>query len=168
MTTFEETELQRLNKRATALKKAGDMDGAITTLRRAKASQGDLYEDMKLALYLQQAGHFDESMVEFDWLLEHSTDWAQSMFSHQPNSIIQAQRASWCARIHAKAQLACEREKRLDLAAEHGQRASKYTSIAQRLRPLGDQEVKVKRAAWNEAKRQGPKAMSAYLSKGKS
>lgn len=163
MTSFEETELQRLNKQATALKKAGDMDGAIAALRRAKASQGDLYEDTKLALYLQQAGRFDESMAEFAWLLTHSSDCSQAMFGHQPNSVIQAQRATWCARIHAKAQLACEREMRLDLAAEHAQRAEKYMSIAQRLRPLGDQEIKAKRAAWDEAKRQGPKAMQAYL-----
>ena len=162
---FEESEFSRLNKQATALKRAGDLQGAITTLRLAKATQEDLYQDTKLALYLQKAGHFDESMEEFTWLIRNSTAWAQAMFGHQPVSVIQGQRAGWCARIHAKARLACEREIRPDLAEEHAQLAEKYMHIAQRLRPLGNTEVKARFAAWDDARREGPKAMQVYLSK---
>lgn len=164
---FEESEFSRLKKEAKALKRAGDLDGAIASLQRAKATQEDMYQDTKLALYLQKAGRFEEAMEEFAWLLTNSTAWAQAMFGHQPVSVIQGQRAGWCARIHAKARLACEREKRLDLAAEHALLAEKYMRISQRLRPLGDAEVKARSAAWEEARRQGAKAMQAYLSREK-
>ena len=64
-----------LLRQSTRQADAGDWDGAITTLRAAKARLIESHVHYpvetwcKLALYLSRAGRFDESMAEFDWLL---------------------------------------------------------------------------------------------------
>lgn len=135
---FEESEFSRLNKQATAFKKAGNMDAAVGALRSAKALCGDHYADTRLAKFLQQAGLFDEAMAEVKWLLDHSQVWAQSMFGHHSASIVQCQRASWCSRVHAAADLICKRSKRPDLQAEHQQLYERYLSISNRLRSINE------------------------------
>ena len=162
MMNFEESETSRLNKQATALKKNGDMDGAVAALRRVKRLEGNLYRETRLAKFLQQAGQIDAALVEIQWLLDHSQAQAQASFGHQPVSVIQGQHASWCARVHAEAALMCKRAKRPDLQAQHELLRDRYASIRERLQPLARAESKAKFAAWEDAKRQGIKAMQAF------
>lgn len=64
-----------LLRQSTSQADAGDWNGAIETLRAAKARLIESHVHYpveawcKLALYLSRAGRFDESMAEFDWLL---------------------------------------------------------------------------------------------------
>lgn len=160
---FEESETSRLNKQATALKKAGDMPGAIAALRRVKTLEGELYQETRLAKFLQQAGQVDAALVEIQWLLDHSQAWAQALFGHQPASVIQCQRAGWCSRIHADAALICKRAKRADLQAQHEALQERYGAIARRLRPVADTEIKAKFTAWEEAKAKAIAAARAYV-----
>ena len=160
---FDESEAARLNKQATALKKAGDMPGAIAALRRGKALEGALYRETRLAKFLQQAGQLDAALVEIQWLLDRSQAQAQASFGHQSATVIQCQHACWCARVHADAALICKRAKRPDLQAKHELLHDRYASIRERLQPLARAESKAKFAAWEEAKRKGSKAMLAFL-----
>lgn len=162
---FEESETGRLNKQATTLKKAGDMAGAICALRRVKALEGALYQETRLAKFLQQAGQVEAALVEIQWLLDHSQSQAQAQFGHQPNTVIQCQHAGWCARVHADAALLCKRAKLPELQAKHEQLHERYASIRSRLQPLAEAERKAKYAQWEEAKLNGHKAMQAYLDK---
>ena len=165
MMIFEEDETGRQNKQATALKKAGDMAGAVAALRRVKTLEGEQYQETRLAKFLQQAGQMDAALVEIQWLLDHSQAQAKALFGHQPASVIQSQHASWCARVHADAALMCKRAKLPELQAKHEQLQERYASIHDRLKPLADADQKAKRAGWEEAMQQGPSAMRAYHDK---
>lgn len=162
---FEESEYSRLNKQATAYKKAGDMASAVAVLQQAKALCGSEYADTRLAKFLQAAGLFDEAMLEIQWLLDHSQSWAQAMFGHQPASVIECQLAGWRARVHTDAALICKRAKRANLQSEHEQLYDHYIDISKRLRSVSDADMKAKHAAWESAKQQGPKAMAAFHQK---
>jgi len=70
-------EISRLNKEATALKEKGDLDGAVACLVRATALMAEHYPDnypiaswLRLPVFMQQAGMFEESMEFFDLLLK--------------------------------------------------------------------------------------------------
>lgn len=162
---FEESEYSRLNKQATAFKKAGDMVSAVSALRHAKALCGSQYYETRLAKYLQAAGFFDMAMLEIEWLLGNSDLWAQNMFGHQPASVIECQRTGLLARIHADAALICKRAKRPDLQAIHQQLYEQHIEISKQLRPVSDADAKAKLAEWEVARQEGPKAMAAFSKK---
>ena len=154
-----------LDRKATALKKAGDLDGAIEALRQRKTLMGTQWADDKLAKYLQAAGRFDEAMAEIQWLLDNSQARARSMFGHQPASIQQAQHAVFCARVQKAAALICKHEGRDDLAVQHAELAQRYTAIWKRLQPIVRAEAKAKREDWKAAVRDGPTAIRAFFEK---
>jgi len=135
------TEEYQLDRQATALKRAGDWDGAIAALRRRKAILGAEWGDDKLAKYLQRAGRFDEAMAEIQWLLDNSQAWMQALYRSHTVSLQQAQRARHCADVHGAASLICKREGRADLQAEHDGLAERYRLISQRLEPLAHEEM---------------------------
>ena len=137
-----QTEAYRLDREATALKKAGDMEGAVAALRKRKALMGLEYRDDKLAKYLQAAGRFNEAMTEIEWLLASCHSFALQSFAHQPNSVIQSQRCHHMAAIHGAAVLICQREKRHDLKAIHEQRRDAYMQLREKLEPLARAESK--------------------------
>ncbi len=70
-----DSETDALLRKSTQQADAGDWNGAIETLREAKARLVESHVHYpvetwcKLGLYLSRAGRFDESMAEFDWLL---------------------------------------------------------------------------------------------------
>ena len=144
---FEDSELSKLNRRVTALKVVGDLKGAIAALRKVKALQGDQYQDTRLAKFLQRSGAIDAALAEIKWLLDHSQAWALARFGHQPGTVIQCQRAGWCARIHADAALICERAKMLETQSKHEQLNERYADICKRLKPLADADMKAKFSA---------------------
>lgn len=131
-----QTEEHQLNREATRLKKAGDIDGAIDALYERKALMAIEYRDDKLAKYLQAAGRFDEAMEEIDWLLETCQAYCLAMFAHQPTSVIQSQRCHHMAKIHAAAVLICKREKRPDMQAQHETQKNKYQTLREKLQPI--------------------------------
>lgn len=133
-------EAARLHREATAAKRARDWPRAIELLRQAKARAGDGYMDTRLALFLQQAGRFDEAIDEFLWLLDRAKEWSEVMFGHQPVTVRKCQLAIRQARLHDKMRLACQRAKRFDLAERHRDMRERYDAEAERLRPIADRD----------------------------
>ncbi len=151
----------RLDRQATALKKAGDWDGAIAALRERKALMGWQWQDDKLAMYLQHAGRFDEAMAEIQWLLENSHSWAVKSFSHRPTSVLLRQRAIWRGQIHGAAALICRRAKRADLQAGHERLRDACWSLAEQVRPVADADEKKRLDAWQAADSQARQELIA-------
>ena len=131
-----------LDKKATALKKAGDWAGAIKTLRERKAIFGIQWRDLKLAKYLQHAGRFDEAMAEIQWLLDHSQRYVAQLLGHRPASVQQSSRAVHCMQVHRAAALICKREGRADLQTHHEHLAERYGAIRARLAPIAREAMK--------------------------
>lgn len=151
--------LAELNRRATESKHAGDWGAAVALLQQAKARQGDMYEDTRLALFLQQAGRFDEAMAEFSWLLEQAHPQCEAEFPHQSTTVRRAAVASRRARIHDKIRLACQRETRLDMADAHQALSKAFWAEQKALKP----EIEAARVAeakrWEEVRLKGPKSI---------
>ena len=74
-----------LLRKATAYKKAGQWDKAISSLRKAYAVLGKsiahypLETALRLPLYLQQAGRYEEAQQEFERLLSSVDKWVAIM-----------------------------------------------------------------------------------------
>ena len=162
---FVESEFSRLNKQATAFKKAGDMNAAVVALRSAKALCDDHYADTRLAKFLQQAGLFDEAMAEIEWLLDHSATWAKTLFAHQPASVVLAMQTGWRARICRDAALISKRAKRPELQAQFDERRGTYAALAEKLHTVTDAEEEDRAKEWEEARKAGGKVLRDLLSK---
>lgn len=151
-----------LEKQATALKKEGDWNGALAALRKVKALQGGLYQSTRLAKFLQQADRLEEALQEIQWLVDHSQQWAKTIYAHQPATVLQRVRVHWLMRVHGDAILICKRAKRLDLQAEHEQRQAEYAGLLEKLKPVAEAEKKSLVEGWARAKEIGRKAMDAF------
>ena len=88
-------ETSALSRKATALKDAGDWDGAINTLREMKERMWTSPVNFgieawcRLPLVLQQAGRFEESELEFEKLLEEVPRMARKFsFMDQPEVFV--------------------------------------------------------------------------------
>lgn len=152
-----------LDRRATALKKAGDWGGAIAALRRRKSIMGVQWQDDKLAKYLQAAGHFDEAMAEIQWLLDNSHAWAQWGLSHQPASVLLLQRTIRRGQIHGNAVLICKRAKASELMAQHERERDACWSLVEKIRPVAAADQATLKKGWEQARQSGVKAMAAHL-----
>lgn len=151
-----------LNRRATQAKRLGDMNEAVALLVEAKKLHGDFYDDTRLALFLQQAGRFDEAMQEFEQLLA-SVEWqVWESLSHQPDVIKKSQIASRRNRIHEKMKLACKREKKHDLAELHAKLEAQYFAEWKALETAAEGIRASRNSEWNEARRLGINAMGQF------
>ena len=144
-----EAEDYKLDRQATALKKAGDMNGAVAALRKRKALLGLLYDDTKLAKYLQEAGYFDEAMAEIQWLLDTNQARLAQLITSPRVSQNQrlASHARGCGAFHRAAALICKRQGLPEQRKHHEATADKYFAIWERLDPIGEQESEALRAS---------------------
>lgn len=110
-------ETAELSREATKLKNAGDMDGAVQALKKVKYRTGTA--GVRLPLFLQQAGRFDEAMTEFNILLSEVDAQYAKDFSHQPEFIQRGQALHAKATIYDKLRLACKRQKLYDEATKY-------------------------------------------------
>ncbi|MCX8016625.1 MAG: hypothetical protein N2690_01790 [Rhodocyclaceae bacterium] len=169
---FIETDADRvgeLHKRATALSGEGRLSEAIDCLRmaqgimRANTSAAFAVQQwLRLPLFLQQAGLFDEAMAEFERLIEEADGRALSEHAHLPDDIALCTAHSRRARIYDKMRLACKRQKRADLEAHY----EKLAHDEQRKADAAQKKVlawqKKKRTDWERAKN-NPKAQEAFF-----
>lgn len=139
------SEQYQLDRQSTALKRAGDLNGAVAALRKRKVLLGLLYDDTKLAMYLQEAGFFEEAMAEIKWLIDTTpTRVAQTTPSPLVSqSTRQAQQARWCGSFHRAAALLCKRQGLPDLREHHETIASQYFATWERLNPIGREDSAV-------------------------
>lgn len=83
-------EYARLHREATVRKDIKDWNGAIELLQQAKArahGRDDLASALRLPLFLQQGGRYEEALREFSELLDSVMARARSDFAHQPEWI---------------------------------------------------------------------------------
>lgn len=140
--------LADLNRRATDAKEAKDWKTAIALLRQAKSREGKVYEDTRLAMYLQQSGQFAESLVEFDWLLSMVQSQVDGSEVPMSPSYRQSRIAHAKANIHNKIRIAASREKRADLVGTHQALHSQYQDEVDKLAPVLEREWKKERRAY--------------------
>lgn len=151
-----------LNRQATQAKNRSYAE-AVALLQEAKAIKGDLYEDTRLAKFLQQAGRFDEAMAEIQWLLDHINAQAQDALGQQPASLLLRYRIYRRAEIHKAAALICKRAKRHDLQAEHERQRDACMALAEKMEPVVDADQNARIQAWEAARAGGPQAMRAFF-----
>jgi hypothetical protein len=139
------SEQYQLDRQSTALKKAGDFNGAIAALRKRKALLGVLYDDTKLAKYLQEAGFFEEAMAEIEWLIATTPERVARITPSPTVSPItrQAQQARFCGSFHRTAALLCKRQGLPDLRKHHETVADQFFATWEHLNPIGNEDSAV-------------------------
>lgn len=119
-----------LHRQATELKNNGDLLGAIAALRQAKSQMvkrpaGSTVESwLRLPLFLQHEGMFDEAMVEFEELLA-SPPVTRDAAHIDPRTLEMLTHAELCA-IYDKMRLACDRENLFAKSSEYEKLSVKH------------------------------------------
>lgn len=144
--------LADLNRQATAAKDRKDWDSAVQILRQAKAHQGEMYQDTRLASFLQQAGRFDEAMTEFEWLLQRVPEQCKAQAASQSQTYLYSCVVRRYETIHNAIRIAAKRAKRVDLVEKHQALVDTYQSESEKLEPILERERKAERKAY-EAKK---------------
>lgn len=122
-----------LMKQATQLQ-GEDIQAAVGALRKAQKLLGNghpILAHLRLPLYLQKAGLYEESVTEFKKLLKKSPQRNSSKFSHQPKETQKYFIALERGVIYDKMRLAAERESRLDDAKKYNGLSEKHSKIAE-------------------------------------
>ena len=115
--TASEEKSSELLKEATQRKNDKDLGGAITCLREAYKLMAQssisypIETYLRLPLYLQQAGRYEESIIEFERLLRNSPDKIAKEFGYITKQKQKGFSAMECAAIYDKMRLASQREK---------------------------------------------------------
>lgn len=130
-------ETAELNREATRLKNAGDWDGAIVALKKARERTDS--DDLRLPLFLQQAGRFDEAMTEFNRILSRVDERFARDLSHQPEFIQKGQALHEKATIYDKMRLACKRQNLSDEASRYAAICEKYREEFDAYREVADE-----------------------------
>lgn len=105
-----------LHREATQHKDSRDWPAAVRCLYEAKAlmqRSSVLYPVLswlRLPLFLQQAGRYDEAVAEFGWLLDTTPDRIAREFGHQTPDVIKRIVRDDLATIRDKMRLASQRE----------------------------------------------------------
>jgi len=129
----EDQESSDLMKQATQLQ-GEDIQTAVDALRKAQKLLGNghpILAHLRLPLYLQKAGLYEESIIEFKKLLKKSPRRNSSKFSHQPKETQKYFIALERGVIYNKMRLAAEREGRLDDAKKYNGLSEKHNKIAE-------------------------------------
>jgi tetratricopeptide (TPR) repeat protein len=109
-------DIYSLERKVTALKKSGDMDGAISLLRvlkekyRLDSDEHSVSKHLRLPLYLQKAGRWREALIEFEALLDEDAPLS-------PHIEVRIMEQST---IHDKMRLAYQRQGDNDTAITYG------------------------------------------------
>lgn len=113
----EDEEVSAHHREATQLKDAGNLNKAIAALQKAqnlmrRSNVANTTEGwLRLPLFLQQGGRFDEAMEEFNRLLVETDARIAKEFSHQPEFAQHGFTHHVRATIYDKMRVACKRQK---------------------------------------------------------
>lgn len=117
-----------LHREATQHKENGDWEKAIACLREAENLNPfmPVKSAVRLPLFLQQAGHFDEAILEFQKLLDNTEDrvlnWLPKRNISSKKMLIHAD----LMHIYQSMHTACKREKLQEQANEYAELAEKH------------------------------------------
>ena len=145
-----EEQIAELHRNATKHKDAKDWDKAIGCLRAATnltsnvATSYPIAHYLRLPLFLQQAGLFDEAMQEFEKLLAGVESSVGKEFSHQPAQTQKMLCQARYAAIYDKMRLACQRSGFKEKAAEYETLAEKYKEDHLRLQKVDNARLEAK------------------------
>ena len=121
----DEQRIAALHREATEHKASKEWDKAIACLQEAerlKPKVATIYpvkHALRLPLFLQQAGRFDEAMQEFQKLLDGTEARIAHQFSHQKKTVQKKLAHADYADIYKAMSTACKREKRMDLTEKY-------------------------------------------------
>ena len=121
----DEQRIAALHREATELKGKKEWDKAIACLQEAerlKPKVTTIYpvkHALRLPLFLQQAGRFDEAMQEFQKLLDGTEARIAHQFSHQKKTVQKKLAHADYADIYKTMCTACKREKRFEQVQEY-------------------------------------------------
>lgn len=153
--SVEEERFADLHREATQYKNTGDWDKAIACLREAEKIAPDMpvKSAARLPLFLQQSGHFEEAMIEFQKLIDHTES---RIISWLPKSNISSKTMLVHAdlmTIYQSMSTACKREKLQEQADECAKLAEKHKS--QHAKLLKAEQARIsKKIAERRGKRQ--------------
>lgn len=132
-----------LHREATSYKKT-DIDKAIHCLKKAKLlmkkTEGILLaQRLRLPLFLQQAGRFDEAILEFEQLLKSAIPRAEKDLAiYQEPLLIEYRVYQDFYQIYDKMRLICERENLQERSKKYSQLGEKYKIYHTELRKILD------------------------------
>ncbi|WP_171694570.1 hypothetical protein [Methylomonas sp. ZR1] len=136
--------------------KVFDWDAAVACLQEANdlmRRHGGIYDIerwLRLPVFLQQAGRFQEAMQVFNQLLNDVEPRVRAEFSHTSPTTINKHIHLHYQKIYDKMRMACKREKRLEEATQFGAMSLKHGEQAQALQPIIDSERDAERKAYEE------------------
>lgn len=137
--TASEERASELLKLATQKKNEKDLDGAITCLRQAYnlMAQSNLSYPietyLRLPLYLQQAGHYTDSIAEFERLLRNAPAKIAKDFSHISEQEQNGLSAMQLSAIYDKMRLASQRQKQFTHAVYYQMLSDGNTALGLKL-----------------------------------
>lgn len=121
-----------LHRDATKLKDLGEWDKAIDALQEAqelmrKSDELHTMESwLRLPIFLQQGGRFDEAMQEFNRLLGEVDSRTAQEYSHHPEFMQHGATHHRRAAIYNKMKVACRRQKLPEEAAKYEKLRDEY------------------------------------------
>ena len=145
-------EIATLHRDATALKDK-NWPEAVRLLRLAGSLDAqhqrwiETARMIRLPLFLQQAGHFDEALAEFKQLIPRVPLQLQATLGHCSKLFLRAMAHHETALIYDKMRLACKRQKRLDLASDYEMRSQTHSDAWEALQPQLEMELEAEQAA---------------------
>lgn len=157
-----------LHREATQLKDSGEWDKAIAALQEAqelmrKSDEIHTIERwLRLPIFLQQGGRFDEAMQEFNRLLDELNDRTADEFDHQPEFIQRGATYHQRAAIYNKMKVACKRQKLPEEAAKYEKLRDEYYAKHEEYMKERDDYMKQEHARF-EARREERRANLAKL-----
>lgn len=125
-------EISELSGKATQFYGDKEWDRAIECLEKVRALLRDnttiypIATWLRLPLFLQQAGRFEEAMRQFDKLLAEVDAMAAKNFSHHPEFIQEMHACSDKSAIYDKMRLACKRQKIMEEAEKYEDLSNQY------------------------------------------
>ncbi|MBQ3059546.1 MAG: hypothetical protein IJD16_04440 [Desulfovibrio sp.] len=146
-----DNDIAALHRRATEFKDAKQWEEAIACLRKAKELIGPsmggytVQRLCRLPLFLQQAGHFEEALIEFQVLLDNAEAANQEEFGHQRKNVQEKFLHLRLSQIYGHMITACKRQKRLDLLEIYQEKARFHYGKFTRMKAAQEAAEKRKR-----------------------
>lgn len=147
-----------LHREATQFKYDEKWDKAIASLQKAQELMRESDENhtieswLRLPIFLQQGGRFDEAMLEFSRILDELNERTAKEYSHHPKFMQIGATHHQRAAIYNKMKVACKRQKLPEEAAKYEklnhkylEKHDEYRKECEKYRKLESQRFKARR-----------------------
>lgn len=159
--------ISELQRQATCHKDAKDWDSAIDCLRKSEQLTKEIdfgfsmATYLRLPLFLQKAGRFDDAMQEFERLLGKIDQRIKRQFSHKGAKVRRKLAHAERATTYEKMALVCKRQKLPEMAAKYRALENEHRQTHARLMRETDAEEEKELAAFAQRRAaRRPKALT--------